>query len=471
MARQITNFTAAVKLFGHEFKFNLAHRELELGDAGKADYYWMGVKDLRGGNGAESPNITACLEHSAAIIRATERNYDLNEAVHFVAASCYPLIVGDKSLQDVYRDAFPRPKYVKMVAMLPEATLSHIDDIVRSGDRMRVQIELDGLHERFTADANLLPRFQEAFRRWIGNGVIRLKSEGRPGLAKFHEELHQKLRQYRKRSTVAVRQFINMFAYECKASFYRCVANAWISLIPWLREHQRLDQLSERFLRFVHNQNQPIEIPHGRTPAGLYYATHRNIVLMETNASGQLTPRAEWVELPHIGPTHFDTLAGQILSLHPLFSFFIEDADALAKAGRFFTCDGYDHAMIRGRAENCREYWELVGAIMAAAHRYRSALDRQQEDRRVRVLDDKEAENLEAPPPDSGTLNLDALADVLNVMCPDCSCVGQYVSRDLIEESGQRQAVMKFTCPECQRNLQPVPMTEAELREFLSDRD
>lgn len=127
--------------------------------------------------------------------------------------------------------------------------------------------------------------------------------------------------------------------------------------------------------------------------------------------------------------------------------------------------------MIRGRAENCREYWDLVGAIIAAAHRYRRALDAQWEDRRVRVLDEINTEDLEARPLDTGIFHLNTLADVLDVTCPDCSCVGQYVSHDLIEDSGHWQARMKFTCPECQRNLPSLQMTEAEFREFLSNKD
>ena len=41
-------------------------------------------------------------------------------------------------------------------------------------------------------------------------------------------------------------------------SFYTCFANAWVALVPWLKEHRDLDQLSDASC--WHNQNQPIEV-------------------------------------------------------------------------------------------------------------------------------------------------------------------------------------------------------------------
>ncbi len=96
-------------------------------------------------------------------------------------------------------------------------------------------------------------------------------------------------------------------------------ANAWVGLIPWLREHRGLDTVSERFRRFWHNQNQPIEIPHGRTPGGISYPTHHSALVAKGDGNGGLTCQTLRMRTEHIGPTHLrDAFSGQVLSLHPL---------------------------------------------------------------------------------------------------------------------------------------------------------
>ncbi len=79
-------------------------------------------------------------------------------------------------------------------------------------------------------------------------------------------------------------RFVNLFSYECKVSFFTCYANAWVDLIPWLRKHRGLDKVSERFLRFWHNQNPSTGGADGR-----------------------------------------DAFNGQVLALHPLSGFFMKD--------------------------------------------------------------------------------------------------------------------------------------------------
>src|SRR5262249_35008521 len=100
-----------------------------------------------------------------------------------------------------------------------------------------------------------------------------------------------------------------------------------------------LDPVSERFLRFWHMQNQPVELPDGRV-------------------------------LP-------DVFSGQVLSLHPLSGFFMKDSSLCAIAGRFFGSEAHDRALRGGDGKGCPEYWALIGAILSAAHLYRQALDDQ----------------------------------------------------------------------------------------------
>ena len=78
-----------------------------------------------------------------------------------------------------------------------------------------------------------------------------------------------------------------------------------------------------------------------------------------------------------------DVFSGQVLSLHPLSGFFMKDPAFCAIAGCFLTSDSYEEVMSRGRSENHLMYWQLMGAILIAAHSYRNALATQTQQRGV----------------------------------------------------------------------------------------
>ena len=139
---------------------------------------------------------------------------------------------------------------------------------------------------------------------------------------------------FRKRCQPRVRAFINFFSYQAKASFYLCYANFWKSLLPWLREHHGLDDLSFRLLSLWHNQNQPIEIPEGRTSGGIWYPTRRGARLLYPREDGTVKINGRIMRLPRIGPEVIpDVFSGQVLALHPLTWFLFYGPGSVRDSG------------------------------------------------------------------------------------------------------------------------------------------
>ena len=99
------------------------------------------------------------------------------------------------------------------------------------------------------------------FKHGPTEGVNAYREAGHEGIIRWLNAVDYWMHKYRKRCPPRVRAFINFFSYQAKVSFYVCYANFWASLIPWLQQNHGLDEISTRFLRMWHNQNQPIEIP------------------------------------------------------------------------------------------------------------------------------------------------------------------------------------------------------------------
>lgn len=373
--------TAPVSVRGQAFEFRLHTRPLDLGPGVRVQYYWMDSSLFR--RFRSEPAFAAfrtVLGHWGAAMRAGGA-WDLDTEVHYVAAQCYPLVAEAKSLRDVYADAYLRPGTTTPAADgLPDDVQKSVRRVVRERDAALVRAELDHVLGRFEPPGRLMPLLQEAFRRWVGRGVVALRRGEPDGLERFMAEVDYWIARYRKTGgNVWVRRFVNLFSYECKVAFFTCYANAWVDLIPWLREHQGLDAVSERFLRFWHHQN---------TPGG--------------------------------GPAGRDAFNGQVLALHPLSGFFMKDPALRAVAGRFFGTTAYDRVFTRSGVKSSAAYWELVGAILTAAHLYRSALDRQERGRGTRAT-----VSLDAQAPAAGGTgdDLALLRDFLSgqgLTCPGC---------------------------------------------------
>jgi hypothetical protein len=267
------------------------------------------------------------------------------------------------------------------------------------------------------------------------------------------------MQKFRKRSDSWVRRFLDLFAYECKAAFHTCYANAWIGLIPWLREHRGLDELSEHFLRFWHNQNQPVEIPHGQTSGGIVYPTRRGVTILDRN--GRRGRQSLSVATERIGPEHVpDAFQGQVLSLHPMSAFFMNDPALCAVAGRFFASDAYEEAQNPSRIRRCSEYWNLIGAILTATHVYRAAIDRQSNRRGTRTRDGGEqAAVRSADDLNLGTVFEDYVAGQ-RIHCPHCGGRLHFIDHTL-PDMDDAPVQVDFACTDCRRrNRQQIAFSD-----------
>ncbi|MFM7148765.1 MAG: hypothetical protein ACKO23_02885, partial [Gemmataceae bacterium] len=223
-----------------------------------------------------------------------------------------------------------------------------------------------------------------------------------------------------------LRRALDGISYLAKCSFYLCYANCWIDLLPWLRQHQDLGVVSERFHRFWHMQNQPREDGHG----GI---------------------------LP-------DVLRGQVLSLHPLSGFFMKDPALCAIAGRFFGTDAYDRVFHRGEVD-CAEYWHLVDAIVTAGHSYQQALQKQIDRRGVHTQSLSQSEAASLPDQGNPSRLLEEYAATKGIRCPTCNGPLRLDHYQLDPDEPHR-CLPHFVCPTCHLPVS-TSFDEDEMRAWL----
>lgn len=227
--------------------------------------------------------------------------------------------------------------------------------------------------------------------------------------------------------------------------------------------------MSERLLRFWHHQNQPIEVPHGRTLGGIYYPTRGGAAVFERASNGRGACRSITWETQHIGPTHIpDVFHGQVLSLHPLSGFFMKDAALCAIAGRFFASDCCDEVIMHSHAD-CREYWDLVGAILSAAHLYKREAARQAQRDGVRQrggdIVKKIATSCETT---SEAVLLEDFAEAQRIRCPRCR--GRLILRKYYPaQSETDQFQVDYACRSCRQQVSKTFGRKA-LTDWLSNR-
>lgn len=466
------SLTATIELRGHAFPFRLYTRPLQLGDAGTIRYYWIDgsqFRNLRGG--ASKANFQSIIGFWMTAMREEKCWHDTDQQVHYLLALCYSAVGRYKAIQSIFRDAYLAPNATRFAnKSLPDDIRHRITAVVASRDHDRLQVEVDQTLQRFELPQGLLPLYQSALQSWLQHGMALWRQEGNEGLVKFLDEVDDWLSRFRKRSSPWVRTFINMFAYECKAAFYTCYANAWTGLIPWLREHRQLDQLSERFLRVWHMQTQPIEIPHGQTLGRIVYPTRHAVTISEPDAQGRLVPRTLSMRTEHIGPTHVrDVFSGQVLSLHPLSGFFMKDPALCEVAGRFFSSKAYEQALVLGNAESCREYWDLLGAILTAAHVYRQAWEDHDQRRDVYVNVDAETVQRGHGASLSDAEMLTQFARDHGIRCTSCGSELRLLNYHPAEKDA-KEFQADFRCRLCDRTQAVTISKESLLQGLLGDR-
>jgi hypothetical protein len=314
-------------------------------------YYWMDSSTFRIARTrrtAEPVNFRNCLGHWWLAMQSEGLGRDPVQLRHLLLACGYPLVSRNNALQHIYRDAhLASGATAPADRSLPETERKRINSVVRSRDRERVRTELERLLAGPAIPAEERGAVEILLDGILRQGVALVQSQGSDGLEQFLGQLDAWYTKRRKKGGQDWhRRFLDFFAYECKASFYRCYSNCWIDLIPWLQRHRGLDKISERFLRFWHLQNQPVERPDG-------------------------------VVIP-------DGFHDQVLSLHPLSGFFMKDPAFRAVAGAFFSSDVCDRYLKAGQGRGASKYWDLIGAILTAGHLYRQALEDQAQRRGIR---------------------------------------------------------------------------------------
>jgi hypothetical protein len=422
-----------------------------LGEAGDVHYYWIDSRAFRQARGKGlGSNFAACLGHWWAAMRHDGLDRELDQQIHLVLARCYPVVSQAKSMQDVYIDAHlahvEATKEGSLPALSPEV-LAEVEAAAARRDRSAVKQLLDDVFERQAPPAREMPAFQEALRHWAGNGVVALRrddlnwrAESGSHLFRWLQDVEKELAKYRRRGgQPRVRQFANMFSYEAKVAFYTSYSNAWVDLIPWLRLHQNLDPVSERFLRLWHHQNQPIEIAYRPTAGGL-------------------APRPG----PGVIP---DVFAGQVLALHPLSAFVMNDPTLRTMVGRFLVDPEFEAIMATRRAEESATYWGLVQAVLTAAAMYRQQRMNASERRGVRVKAGEATRALSGGAemlPENRAFEEYAAARKLRCGCGDRL---HYQGHEPVPGSDDCVRV-RYACSTCSRS-QTHKVTAEALRQFL----
>jgi hypothetical protein len=430
---RLQTLTATVTFGGTAFPFQLFTRPLELGPDLTVRYYWMDSTQFRITRARRrSAGMDSCRNCVAHWWRAMQVNGwadDLDQIRHLLLAECYALVGADKGLQHVYRDAHLAAKATKPEERsLPDDVRARVQAVVRSRDASRVREELDCVLGAWTPPPAEERAVYQAIDGILEYGVGLVRAGGADGLHEFIGTFDAWCAKTRRKGGQPFRRrVLDGIAYLSKCSFYLCYCNAWISLIPWLREHQGLDDASERFLRFWHMQQQPAE---------------------EAGAVG-------------------DVSRGQVLSLHPLSGFFMLDRGLCAVAGRLFAAGAPECRNGQGASAESNEYWDLVGAILAAAHLYRQALDEQAQKRGTFTRNSAAVELASVTAQDqSAAGRLEDFAREQGVRCERCGeTVRLHKYHPSTPDADEFRA--EFACRAC-GCFTDVPLPRQALEDFLS---
>jgi hypothetical protein len=427
---KIDRFKVQVRLGAASFPVPVCARPLELGPGVKVQHYWIDKSLLKVPRSRRSNPSDLCTNIVWHYLEAMRLQGGVDDSVlrNVLLAACYQLVSTDKGPQRVYRDACLRSKSTKPEEVaLPDDIRSHIKCVVARRDRESVRAELEELFAPAVPSPADTQALTQAFDGILDWGVRAARERGQAGGADFANLLDHWVTIKRKRGgDDFTRALLDHLSYQCKQAFYLCYTNLWISLIPSLREHRGLDEISERFLRFWHMQNQPVELPDGRV-------------------------------LP-------DVFGGQVLALHPLSGFIMQDPALSAVAGNFFATDAYTATFTRGQAAACAEYWALVEVILTAAHLYRRANGEQEQARSRRTR--RGVEGLAAPAggPCAEAL-LERLAEARGWFCPSCGGPLRHVGVD--RGAGSDAATLEYACRSCGTPVRKAQHYE-ELRSSLA---
>ncbi len=347
-----SRISGALELNGQQFPFYVECRTVDLGLAGPVEYYYMPISRLRHDDAKqEVSNFRSCIGFWYAATRGMDGADQWIQQVNYVLAICYALVNRDKGSQRIYRDALLRPHSFSPEKLnLSAEVRDRIVQAVACRNREALQRELDVALEAAQLSEEDRIATSRAMDHWVNRGVLQLREGGRDGLRSWLADVDEWVKRFRKKSTGRLRTFLDVFATECKLSFYLCYSNFWIGLVRWLEENRGLDPMSKRFLSLWHFQNRYVEVAHGRTPSGIIYPTDATCDLLLPDSAG--APRMHQVswKTNHAGPEVIgDVFRGQVLALHPLNWILLSRTELCEKVGKCVSSSRFTEAMHTGR--------------------------------------------------------------------------------------------------------------------------
>ena len=426
------------------FSFELCHRELDFGDAGRGEYFWMDGRSLRSSD--RDNNLRNCIDFWWSRVEEAgevDCRYNIN---NLVLAEAYPLVNKSRAMQKVFLDAHLKKdadrkvededdvqgnsmRKIQRTYQLPEKERLRLTELVNGHDVRVIQNELKKLFLGEQPPNRERPAFTMASEAWIGNGAVAFRKGGRQGLRDYIQgDLNNIISQYRKGGIKEpVRLFLNMFSYECKASFYRCYANAWVFLLTKLEQEQGFNENTARFMRLWHHQNQPQEVRGGKVINFFY---------------------------------------GQVLSLHPLSAIIMTDPGSLAVIGKWIGHSNYQQLSDENKVDTSQEYWDVILIILIAAHEYQQSHERCKNSRgQAETAQSAIVEQAEARKADLSIEEfLESYASKHAIFCEDCSGTLSYDSHKSVEPGNP--SVVTYCCSQCQHR-QTCDISEEAIREIL----
>lgn len=427
---------------GRKFDFRICQRELNVGVPSKVLYYWMHSAQLRQGKGG--PNFRPCVDLWWHAVEHAGEATDTDNLVTRVLAECYPLINKQKGMQEVYVDAqlrrsadreyfFSKVNNVRRASSVRTHQLStdecqRLREIAFTRDLTKIRSEFEQLFLGEQPSQEEWPAFNEAAQSWIGNGIVEFKKGGQQGLQDYVATLDEWIKKLRKQGQIdRVHRFLNRFSYTCKIAFYTCYCSAWVGILQWLEHNCEANVVGNRFMRMWHNQN-----------------------------SGD-----------HSAANKSDVFHGQVLALHPLSGIMHSSSEHLTTIGQWFGHPEYDSIMSAGKAEECDEYWSLVGSILIAAHEYSESRNRYVESRGQ--VTHVSAEIVTGAAIEDTRLSMNEAFERVAAegghKCSKCDESVKYVGHAPPEDGGSTIAV-DFKCKSC-GNPMTIQVSCEELRQVL----
>jgi hypothetical protein len=413
---------------GRTFEFQVHERDLLFGRAGVARYFWMDGRQLR--RGAGGPNFQPSVDLWWHVVTQAGADRDSENEITLVLAECYPLINSAKTLQDIYVDAHlhakadreysfddedgVRQRRAERTYLLPDEDVERLRQIAHSRNTGLIRSELERLFLGELPPVEEMPAYTEAARRWIGNGIQALRTEGREGLQRYTRTVDEWIRKYRRRGGIdRVRKFVNMFSYECKVAFYLCYANAWVGILQSLRRSGDLDALSERFMRLWHHQNCAADD----------------------------------------SEVHRDAFCGQILALHPLSAVVLTSPQHLAAIGQYLGLPDQEALIANGRIAATEEYWDMVSTILVAAHEYDRSRQRWDETRDHPIHTSSDLVEQQARDDATASLRVffEEYVAARRQFCSECSGPLSFVRHEPAGTADSPAAIVYFRCTSCNR--------------------